>query len=102
MKKIPIIIIMVSFLFVSFPASSAEKEGQKGANSTAYDKASDQAIFNRVGDWFATLGKNEEEKAQILRKRKLKRDAKQLEKEVKKAKKQAIEIKNTTDKDKAK
>ena len=59
---------------ISFPVFPKE-EGQKGASSRAYEKASSNAIFNRISDWFATLGKSKEEKAKILEERKAAREA---------------------------
>jgi len=64
-------------------------EGTKGASSKAYEHASENSIFNRVSDWFATVGKSDEEKAKILAERRAKRAAKQTEKEAKKAEKEA-------------
>src|SRR3989338_9007778 len=40
--------------------------GQSGASASAYQHASDEAVFNRIGDWFATLGKSGFEKDSIL------------------------------------
>ena len=72
-----LIIILVLILVVP-GFSYGAPEGGKGA--------SDQAIFNRVGDWFAAVGKSEEERAAIKAERKAKREAKRLEKEARKNK----------------
>lgn len=69
------------------PPSYAEKE--KGASPQAYEHASEQAVFVRVSDWFATLGKSEEEKNSILAQRKAERAAKRAEQEAAKGLKQA-------------
>ncbi len=80
----------VAALLVSFALPAlAQEEMKRGASAQAYEHASDQAIFNRVSDWFATTGKSEEEKAAILAERKAKRAAKRAEKEAKKARKEA-------------
>jgi len=47
--------------------------GRKGASDKALENASDEAIFHRVGDWFATRGKSDTEKKAILAERKAKR-----------------------------
>lgn len=80
-------IIMVSLLIAGwFPGVSAQEQADKGASPQAYEHASDQAIFNRIGDWFATRGKSEEEKAKIISERKMKRETQRAEKEAQKAK----------------
>ena len=70
------------FLFLIFSSNLCldAKEEQKGANEQAYEHASDNAIFNRVGDWFATVGKSKEEKESILAERKAKRATQKAEK----------------------
>ena len=67
------------------PVQAAEKV----ASPKAFEHASDEAIFHRIGDWFATIGKSEGEKEQILMERKAKRAAKRMEKGAKKAGKEA-------------
>jgi hypothetical protein len=62
---------------------------QKGASQTAMEKASDEAIFHRVGDWFATRGKSPEEAKAIKAERKAQRAAKRAQKEADRAKKEA-------------
>lgn len=61
----------------------------KGASEQAYQHASENSVFNRISDWFATVGKSEEEKVKILAERNAKRAQKALEKAAKKAKKEA-------------
>jgi len=67
----------------------------KGASEKGIETASDQAAFNRVGDWFATVGKSQEEKEAIKAERavdrKVKRAEKQARKEAKEAKKSVEE-----------
>lgn len=83
------VILVAFFILVSYtPVIAADKE-TKGASAAAYEHASDQSIFNRVTDWFATIGKSPEEKEKILAERKAKRAAKRAEKEAKKAKAEA-------------
>ena len=67
----------------------AAKDGQKGASEQAYEHASDNSVFNRVGDWFATRGRSKEEKARVLEERKRKRETKRLEKRIKREAKKA-------------
>jgi len=81
MKKFTVIIALAAFAAGATPVFA-----QKGANEKALEHASDQAIFNRVGDWFATIGKNKEEKARIKAERRVKRAAKNAEKKAKQAK----------------
>lgn len=83
--------MVFGFLAVSAPLFAQEEALKKGASATAYEHASDQAIFHRVGDWFATVGKTPEEKEAILMERKAKRAAEKAEKEALKAKRQAEE-----------
>ena len=83
MKTISLLLIMCLLVFCA-PAF-AGKGGEKGTSEQAQEHASDEAIFNRASDWFATVGKSEEEKQEILAERKAKRAAKRAEKEAKKA-----------------
>jgi len=88
MKKIAALFLVSVFLIGSMSLCFAQK-GQKGASEKAYEHASEEAIFNRVGDWFATVGKSPEEKETIIAERKAKREAKRAEKEARKAQKEA-------------
>ena len=65
MKKLISIILVLSFA-LAMPVFAAEK----GASATAVQKASDEAIFYRVSDWFATRGKTGAERDAILAERK--------------------------------
>ena len=59
--------------------------GQSGASASAYQHASDEAVFNRIGDWFATLGKSGFEKDSILVQRRTARVARAIEHQAKHA-----------------
>ena len=96
MKKLLIFVLAFALIALSIPAFAAQ--GRKGASDQALERASDEAIFHRVGDWFATIGKSEGEKKAIIAERKAKRAAaraqkmagkkkKEMEKKAKKAKK---------------
>lgn len=84
MKKLGVLFLLGAFILVANPGFA-----QQGANEKALEHASDQAIFNRVGDWFATIGKKGAEKEKILAERKAQRTAKRAEKEAKKVMKGA-------------
>jgi len=89
MRKLIALGIAVCLLALfSLPALAAGG-GAKGTGRKAYEHASDNAMFNRVNDWFATRGKSEEEKEAIIRERKARRVEKRVEKEARKAKKKA-------------
>lgn len=87
MKKIVVFLIALSLVAIYCPAYSAPL-GEKGASPSAYEHASDQSIFNRTTDWFATVGKSPEEKEKIKAERSAQRAAKRAEKEAKKAQKE--------------
>ncbi|MCA9408900.1 MAG: hypothetical protein KC733_09430 [Candidatus Omnitrophica bacterium] len=81
--------VFVGFLFVMMIGVSpafAAKDG-KGASDQAYEHANENAVFNQVGDWFATVGKSDEEKARIKAQRKAERKVKHAEKKAKKRRK---------------
>ncbi|MFH1552194.1 MAG: hypothetical protein ABID83_00945 [Candidatus Omnitrophota bacterium] len=82
MKKVIALILVLTFA-IGTPLFAVEKD-TKGASAKAYEQASDQSAFNRVGDWFATRGKSPEETKKILAERKAKQAAKRAEKEAKK------------------
>jgi len=91
MEKNLVVLIAVLLLFVFLETKevfSAEK-GEKGASTQAYEHASENAIFNRVSDWFTTIGKSKEEKEAIIAERKTKRATRRAEKEVQKAARKA-------------
>lgn len=87
MKKIVTFFIILAFVFSVTPAFAA-KGGEKGASQTAYERASEESIFHRVGDWFATIGKSEEEKKAIISERKTKRAKDKMEKKSREMKKE--------------
>ena len=84
MKQTFIIAVALLLSLAVRPVFAAEG-GEKGASSKAYEHASEQSIFNRVNDWFATIGKSPEEKAKILQEREMKRAEKRVEKQIRKA-----------------
>lgn len=88
MKKLAIMTIVVLLIaaFVPLLSVGAAEKGTKGASERAYERASEEAIFHRVGDWFATRGKSEEEKEAIIAERKATRAAKRAQKEAEKQK----------------
>jgi len=91
MGKILIALVAVLLLFVFLETKevfSAEK-GEKGASTQAYEHASENAIFNRVSDWFTTIGKSKEEKEAMIAERKTKRATRRAEKEAQKATRKA-------------
>ena len=87
MKKVVAFLLAIVFLIGIAPVHAAP--GRKGASDKAYEHASDNAVFNRVGDWFATRGKSAEEKKAVLTERKSERAAKRAEKEARKQKRNA-------------
>ncbi|MFO8052887.1 MAG: hypothetical protein R6U54_02865 [Candidatus Omnitrophota bacterium] len=90
MKKLILVFTALVFLTISAPVFSAE-DGKKGASSKAQEQASQQSIFNRVGDWFATVGKSEEKKKKILKERKQKRAQEKAEEKAEKMQRKAEE-----------
>ncbi|MFH1645038.1 MAG: hypothetical protein ABIB11_01320 [Candidatus Omnitrophota bacterium] len=81
MRKFFVYGFVALFLFVSLPVCSVEAK-EKGASAMAYEHASDEAVFHRVGDWFATVGKSDEEKAKIKAQRRDERETKRMEKKM--------------------
>jgi len=75
MKRIFSVVFLLMFVLGSMPAYA-----EKGASPVAYQHASDEAVFHRVGDWFATIGKSGAEKDQLLAERKAQRMARKAEK----------------------
>jgi len=76
----------------------AAPEGRKGASDQALENADENAVFHRIPDWFATVGKSDEEKEQILAERKAERARKRLEKQAEKQKKEAEKQKKNAEK----
>jgi len=84
MKRLIVFFIAIALILSTVPVFGAQ--GRKGASDRALERASDEAIFHRVGDWFATRGKSESEKKAIIAERKAKRAAKRAQKEAEKKK----------------
>ena len=85
MKRL-IAIFLAVMLTVSLVNPAFAANSTKGPSSRAYEKASDESAINRVGDWFATVGKSDTEKQKVLKERKVKRLQEKAKKE--KAKRQ--------------
>ena len=85
MKRIIAFVLIFALFIGVMPAFAAQ--GRRGASDRALERAGDEAIFHRVGDWFATKGKTEQEKKAIIAERKAKRAAKRAQKEAEKKKK---------------
>lgn len=84
MKKVLVYFLAITLLISNVPIFAAQ--GRKGASDRALEHASDEAIFHRVGDWFATRGKPEKEKKAIIAERKAKRAQAKAEKRIEKKK----------------
>ena len=87
MRRVVKLVVAVSLVLGAAPLYAA-KDNQ-GASATAYERASDEAIFHRVGDWFATIGKSKEDKQAVIAEHRAKRMAKQAQKELEKQAKTA-------------
>jgi len=81
MKKLILAMVTLAVL-LNFSSVFAEGKGYKGASQQAFENANENAVFNRVGDWFATIGKSPEEKARIKAERQVSRAEKRAQKEV--------------------
>jgi hypothetical protein len=90
MKRLIAIAIVFLFILSVVPvfAQTATRKTPT-PNQKAYEHASEKSAFNRAGDWFATIGKSDQEKAKIIAERDMHRAAKQAEKEAKKLQRQA-------------
>jgi len=66
-------------LIGSFTPVLVADSGQSGASASAYQHAGDEAVFDRIGDWFATLGKSGFEKESILVQRRMARAARRTQ-----------------------
>jgi flagellar biosynthesis GTPase FlhF len=83
LKKVTVVLLTIFLLSGTNFGLAQESKGTKGANEKAYEHANENAIFHRVGDWFATLGKSPEEKKKIKAQRKAERQRKRMEKRAK-------------------
>jgi len=86
-KTLTLILCTLALVILITPAYAAK--GRKGASNQAYKNASDDAIFNRTGDWFATIGKTGEEKEKIIAERREIRAQKRAQKETRKQERKA-------------
>ncbi len=84
MKRMFIIAVALLLTLAVRPVFAAEGGG-KGASAMVCTDTSEQSIFNRVNDWFATIGKSPEEKASILQERKIERAKRREENQIRNA-----------------
>ena len=91
MKRFTVFFLLAGFVFTTTPLFAA-RGGEKGASDSAYEHASPNAIFNKVSDWFTTIGKSKEEKSAILEERRAEREKKRAEKVLKKEKKKQEKV----------
>ncbi len=78
MGRITVGMLLAGLISSSIPVLSVDG-GQSGASASAYQRASDEAVFTRIGDWLATFGKSGFEKESILVQRRTARVAKHAE-----------------------
>ena len=80
MKKLAAVfgLLLVIFGACSLGIDSGMNKTWAAASSTAFERAGEDSIFNRVSDWFATIGKPEDEKEMILAERRADRAAKRF------------------------
>ena len=83
--KCLLMIMAVSLLTLLSGSAFPAEGGEKGAGAQAYEHAGEQAVFHRLSDWFATIGKSPEEKNKILEERRRERAEKRAEKQSRKA-----------------
>ncbi|MBD3379623.1 MAG: hypothetical protein GF408_04075 [Candidatus Omnitrophica bacterium] len=83
------VIIFAVILMAFGTVDGIAAPGEKGASSTAMEKASDEAVFHRIGDWFATIGKSDQEKQEIIGERKAKRAAERADRQAERAREKA-------------
>ena len=99
MKKLAVVVIAIMLSVVFTDAVSAQMRTEKGPSAKAYEKASENSAFNRVGDWFATRGKSDQERQVILTQRKAARTAERVKKETARRARQAEKQANKAKKD---
>ena len=73
-----LVILLMVFGVCSLGIDSHVNKAWAAASSNAFERASDDSIFNRVSDWFATVGKPEDEKEAIIAERRADRAAERL------------------------
>ena len=91
--KTCISLVLSSVLFCGVVCAQEKVAGEmkkKGASESAYEHASENSVFNRVGDWFSTIGKSKEEKEKILMERKRERSRKRAQEMADEAGKKAM------------
>jgi hypothetical protein len=87
MMKRVLLLAAALVLAGTVPAWTADQGKARDMNQgrlQAETKASEQAVFSRISDWFATLGKSGAEKEKILTERRVKRLEARQEKKLRK------------------
>lgn len=85
MRKLVMVLFVAALALAVNPAFAQQKD-VRGPSAAAMENASDQAIFHRVSDWFATRGKSPEEAKAIRASRQAERASGKAQKEAGKQK----------------
>ena len=91
----------VAWSFLVFFVMTAPVYAQQGGGVSANGRSPDHAIRPRLGDWFATLGRSDEEKKQIMTKRQAERKSRKAKEKAERAKQEAEEKKKKMNEDDA-
>jgi len=94
--------LIIGVIFAMTAGVVFAAHAEPGADETAFEHASENSIFNRTTDWFATIGKSPEEKEKIKTERealraarrakaRMDRETRRLEKTVMKEKQRKVE-----------
>ncbi len=88
MKRSTIAVLVIACVLGTSQSFAQPEEAPKG-RSVARERASDNAVFNRISDWFATRGKSPEEAEAIRTQRQEERDAARTRREAGRQKREA-------------
>jgi hypothetical protein len=80
MKKRAVWVLIILFVSLAIPTYAQY-------SSTAYGGADNETMLNKISDWFATVGKPEEEKYRIKAQRRGERKIKKAKKDIARKKK---------------
>ena len=99
MRKIFFACVVLCILCAAGFAFADDAGAQAATADVSVDASGQVSVFARMGDWFATVGRSEQEQERIMEHRRARRSEKHAEKEARKARKRARKAQEKAEKE---
>jgi hypothetical protein len=99
MKKLIFVGVTLCIIFAASFVFADDSGATAPTADISVDASGEGSIFVRMGDWFATVGRSEHERARIMEHRRARRAEKHAEKAARKARKRAQKAREKAEKE---